>query len=352
MKILYFGPIAPEGRPSLGGFEAANRKNINTLRGKCVEVVEFPNPRINHDLGLLGKLAYLKLYLYPFKLFAYRSNKCILHITPLCGNDGLLHSALTTVRVAKKLGIKVLVDIRAGSLKTNWANGSLQLRRHLRELLAKADSITVEGTTYIGFIRDVIGIDKTAIYFPNLADCKHLPHIHKPTGQFNIFYFGRITGDKGIDVMLDCIKRLDDRFKLYLAGPLGNDISKKDISTDEVEYLGLLTPLQLQETMKRMHFFIFPSRHAGEGQSNSLIEAMSNGLIPIASEQGFNAEVVADCGRVLPRGSNGQDYADVILDLSTGNVQAMAEACQMHIKECHNLDKEISKLIGIYKNMI
>ena len=32
MKILYFGPIAESGKPALGGFEAANRKNIDKLR--------------------------------------------------------------------------------------------------------------------------------------------------------------------------------------------------------------------------------------------------------------------------------------------------------------------------------
>lgn len=31
MKILYSGPITPAGQPSTGGFEAANRKNIDAL---------------------------------------------------------------------------------------------------------------------------------------------------------------------------------------------------------------------------------------------------------------------------------------------------------------------------------
>lgn len=44
MTILYSGPITPAGQPSTGGFEAANRKNIDALRRRGVEVVELPYP--------------------------------------------------------------------------------------------------------------------------------------------------------------------------------------------------------------------------------------------------------------------------------------------------------------------
>lgn len=351
MKILYFGPITPEGKPSIGGYEAANRKNIDALRKRGIEVVEFPNPRINHKFGQLGKLAYIQLYLLPFKLWKYRKERdVILHMTPLYAH--LLLPSLFTMRIAKMLGISVLVDIRAGALITCWKHKTFIFRRHLVELLRKANRITVEGSAYINQIRDIIGIDKTAVYFPNIADCSHLPEVDKPNGTLNIFYFGRITEAKGIGIMLDTIKLLDNRFRLYLAGPFGFDYSLEKIKHERVEYLGFLTPAQLQETMKKMHFFIFPTRHAGEGQSNSLIEAMSNGLIPVVSDQGFNAEVVADNGRVLSQGSTGEDYAKAIMELSGGDLHAKAVRCQRHIKEAHNMDIEIPKLIGIYKEIL
>lgn len=351
MKILYFGPITPEGKPSVGGYEAANRKNIDALRKRGLEIVEFPNPRIKHKFGQLGKLAYIKLFAYPLKLWRYRHEKdVVLHITPLY--DTLLYPALVTVRAAKKLGIPVLVDIRAGSLMKCWNNKTLIFHRHLRELLRRADSITAEGSAYIEQLKDIVGIEKTALYFPNIADCSKLPAIHKPTDNFNIFYFGRITATKGIDIALQAIRLLNNKYRLYLAGPFGKDFNIDKTKQERVEYLGLLTTQQLQETMERMHFFIFPTRHEGEGQSNSLIEAMSNGLIPVVSDQGFNAEVVADNGRVLPQGSTGEDYAKAIRELSEGDLHAKADRCQQHIKECHNVNIEIPKLIGIYKEIL
>lgn len=351
MKILYFGPITPEGKPSIGGYEAANRKNIDALRKRGIEVIEFANPRINHRYGQIGKFAYAKLYWLALKLWKYRKEKYLLvHITPLYAR--LLYPSLFTVRMAKALGIPVLVDIRAGALITCWRNKTFIFRRHLRELLNKADRITVEGSAYISQIHDIIGINKTATYFPNIADCSHLPKIAKPRGTFNIFYFGRITKAKGISIMLDTIKLLDKRFKLYLAGPFDQDFNIEMLNQKRVEYLGFMTPIQLQETMRRMHFFIFPTRHSGEGQSNSLIEAMSNGLIPIVSNQGFNAEVVAENGRVIPLNSKAADYATAIRQLSVGDINAKAQACQQHIKEYHNMDIEIPKLIDVYMKIL
>lgn len=351
ITVLYFGPITPKGEPSRGGYEAANRKNIDALRERGIEVVEFSNPQINRRIGPIGKLAYIKLFFLPLHLWKHRNRKkVILHTTPLYSH--LLYPTLFTVRIAYMLKIPVLVDIRAGALITCWENKTFIFRRHIKELLNKATAITVESKTYIKQIKEIIGINKQVIYFPNVANCSNLQIIAKPDGLLNIFYFGRITKTKGISIMLNAIHRLGSRYKLYIAGTFGPDYSAKDLEKENVEYLGFLTPEQLKCQMSRMHFFIFPTSHVGEGQSNSLIEAMSNGLIPVVSDQGFNAEVVGENGKVLPKGSSDADYAKAIEELSSGDINAKAVACQKQIIKFHNLDIEIQKLIQIYKALV
>ncbi len=66
------------------------------------------------------------------------------------------------------------------------------------------------------------------------------------------------------------------------------------------------------------HYFIFPTRHDGEGHSNALTEAMAEGLVPICSDNGFNRSVVGDAGRVLPVDATASDYAQAIADIGTG----------------------------------
>lgn len=351
LKILYFGPIAPKGKPSAGGFESANRKNIDALQRQGVEVVEFPNPVINRKLGPVGKLAYVQMLLAPVKLWRYRHARgVVLHTTPLYTH--LLYPTLCTVRAARLLHIPVLLDLRAGALLRCWERKTCVFRRHLKELVEKADAVTVESRTYIEPIKTVIGVDTVATYLPNVADCRQLPPVDKPRGHYNIFYFGRVTQSKGIAIMLQAIAQLDSRFTLYIAGPFGPSCNRDMLERcPRVKYLGFLSPHQLQDYLKMMHFFIFPTSHPGEGQSNSLIEAMAHGLVPVVSNQGFNAEVVGDTGRVLPQGSTGHDYALAIKALADGDLGKQAWRCQQHIAQCHNLDLEIPKLIAVYHTL-
>ena len=101
-----------------------------------------------------------------------------------------------------------------------------------------------------------------------------------------------------------------------------------------------------------MHIFLFPTKWPGEGQSNSLIEAMQNGLIPVVSNQGFNEDVVADCGVILPSNSTENDYRDAVLKVVAGNLDEQGEKAKEHIKKYHNINDWISWLINQYKILL
>ena len=62
MICLYYGPITSKGQLSIGGYEAANRKNIDKLRSLGIQVKEYPNPVINKKLGCFGKIVYIKFW--------------------------------------------------------------------------------------------------------------------------------------------------------------------------------------------------------------------------------------------------------------------------------------------------
>lgn len=351
MTILYFGPITPQGQPSIGGYEAANRKNIDKLRELGMDVVEFPNPRINHKLGALGKLVYLKLMFTPFAMLKYAGRKdVVMHITPLHGY--LITPSVWTLRVAKWLRIPTVMDMRAGGVVFHYKTKSPIVRWLIKKSLVLGDAVTVEGSEYISDIKNVMGIDKKAYYFPNLAICKNLLPTERDMKSWNIFYFGRITKGKGIDVMLEMMDELDENYHLYLAGGIANDIDKDELKRNDITYLGFMTPDELKEQMKRMHYFVFPTRWQGEGQSNSLIEAMSNGLVPLTANQGFCAEVVSDCGFVFPQGTHGKVYAEKIKAINQEQWKELSARCQEHIIKCHNIDIEIPKLINTYRMLI
>ncbi len=352
MKILYFGPIAAPGKPGTGGFETANRKNITALRNLGVEVEEYPYPVVNRKLGQAGKAVYLKLLLQPLRLLRYRdTTDTIIHFTPLYGN--LLFPARLLVKMAARLRIPLLLDIRAGSLLKYYRSRSASYRRNLQQLLSGATAITVEGKAYITGIKEEIGVDASPIYLPN---CTYdVPAGFKPRakdGHYNIFYFGRITGAKGVDTILEIRRLLDGRFRIFFAGPIASDIKREAIDIPGLTYLGLLTPDELKEELEKMHIFLFPTRHIGEGQSNSLIEAMAAGLIPVTSDQGFCSDIASECGKVLPVESKAEDYAAAISEIVNGDMDHMGRHAMEFIRKNHNIETMAARLKGVYESIL
>lgn len=352
MTIIYFGPITPKGEQSKGGYAAANRKNIDMLTELGIKVVEVPKPTKNKFTKHIGFLINLLCFVQPFLLFRYIFKKdVIVHITPVY--KFFIYPAAFTVFLSWLLRIPVVVDLRAGTFIKYYNEYSPVYRFANKVLLNKSNAITVESRYYIDEIKKIIkNKEKSISYFPNVAKCDKLEYNEKQTDKYNLFYFGRITQNKGIDIMLETIKMLDNRFCLYLAGPIASDIDVASIKNKKTKYLGLLNSDEIKDVLKDTHFFIFPTRHNGEGQSNALIEAMSEGLIPIVYNQGFCAEVVGECGVVLPTNANPKDFADSIISYCNEGYNKNSCLAQQHIKANHNLRIEINKLITIYNNII
>lgn len=352
MKIIYWGPISAVGKPSRGGYESANRKIVDALRMQGVDVDEYPYPVA---ASTLGKLKYISLLFTPLRWFKYLGKKdVILHSTPPYKAFAL--SARWGQKIAHLLGIRTIADMRAGSLPHYWQTKGKNFRHNIKSLLDKADLVLVEGSSYIPFIKDTIGSQSPVQYFPNTANIN--PELLERTkkmpddeGKINIVYFGRVTRSKGIDVIIEARKNLPEKYRFFIAGPFGNDYNSQMLEENGIEYMGVLNAAQIEKEMQRMHFFIFPTRWQGEGQSNSLIEAMSHGLVPLTSRQGFCKEVVADCGATFPADATGADYAKAIIDITENDYAGASEKCRRHVMECHDTQKEIAKLKQIYQQL-
>lgn len=355
MKVIYFGPITPAGQPSTGGFEAANRKNIDALRKRGVEVVELPFPIIDRRLGALGKAAYARLFLAPLTLLRHRNEPdTVFHMTPLL--DHLSLPLAFVMRMAKACGLHTLLDVRAGTFLHFWATRGQRYRRRIRRMLDRADAITVEGSAYLSGIPQATGTATPMSYFPNLAPCVADPadpeREPRADNTVNIFYFGRLTAAKGYRIMTDTIKALGNGYRLFLAGPMAPDADPALMDHERITYLGLLTQDELSRQMQKMHIFLFPTSHIGEGQSNSLIEAMANGLIPVAYDQGFCSEVIGDTGKVIPRGAPAEAFTEAIREIARSDMHEASLRCRRRIQSNHNIDIEIPRLISVYKSIL
>ena len=48
--------------------------------------------------------------------------------------------------------------------------------------------------------------------------------------------------------------------------------------------------------MDKSDIYLYPTSHAGEGQNNTITEAMARGLNVIATDKGFISELLKDSG--------------------------------------------------------
>ncbi len=351
MKVLLWGPISPKGEPSKGGYEATNRKIFDGLKDRGVEVESkafFPNRSTNYVHKFL---CYMALFFRPISLFKYIGTKnVVLQISPPGGY--LMYPSAVIVFFANLFNIPTVVHIMAGTFFLYYERKGPVYRWVINLLIRNASAVAVEGRPYINQIKERIGYNGRIIYLPTMVDCRNLPyHEVNTSGPYNLFYFGRLNKAKGVYTMLEVINLLDDRYHLFLDGFLSNDIDLERLNCDKVTYLGVESKEQLRETMKDMTFFIFPTTHEGEGQANSLIEAMAFGLIPITSDKGFCSDVVGDCGVVLPVSSTAQDYRDAIVNLSNEDIKALSEKCQERIKTNHNIVLEVQKLFELLSDI-
>lgn len=126
--------------------------------------------------------------------------------------------------------------------------------------------------------------------------------------EIKIFFGGGKKIEKGADVLLSAIKKLDIinsvRIKIYWIDglPYRALLYKKDLEKQNIiKDLGIIKRIDLLQLLGQCHFIIMPS--LVEGCPMLLLEAMSLGVVPIVSDCCSAMREIAakgDCGIVVP----------------------------------------------------
>ncbi len=114
-------------------------------------------------------------------------------------------------------------------------------------------------------------------------------------------YAGRLSPEKGLDVLLAAHRAAATGFPLVIAG--GSSYSEdymaklRAAAGEDVVFTGFLTGAALEELFSNALAFVLPS--AMEGLSVALLEAMAYGLPVVTSDIPENRELVDECGGFL-----------------------------------------------------
>ncbi len=367
IPVLFIGPIAPEGEVPKGGYEAANRRTINNLKkNNKIYMIELPYPKVRNR-----KLLKITNYLTGFIILIYKFLKIqfkFMNVNwprPVCHITGLykqfIYIEFILVTISKLLKCKVIYEIRAGSMYYHYYNRTFIYKYFFKFVIKLSEYIGIEGHNYNNFINNFS--KHTPIYLPNyvdkvvslnsLEDRKRLLE-----NNINLIYFGRLDPEKGLNIIIETFFWLIKKKNIFTLEIIGNPISvnyfsrlKLQIKTsNKITISKGLPQEELFERLEEKHFFIFPTKHFGEGHSNSLNEAMANGCVPICSDVGFNKSVVGQCGIILPLNSKSEQYSNAIWEIiSNKKWHYLSVNCVSRIKKNFHRSVIIEKYFALYK---
>ncbi len=360
LRVLMCGPIAPRGHPAGGGYEAANRRTIDALRARAVDVLELPYPRAR-DSTWRKAVRYACMYVHHAAcIVLLRRRYDVMHLTPL--NMQFAWAETLLLACAWLARRPVLFDIRAGTFVRHYHGAGRLYRLAIDASLRLAGRVSVEGREYISFVRQ--RHDLAPFYFPNFvsageAGVTALRDTPTPHGPICIVYAGRIVPEKGLDTALAAVaalqlQGLSVRIDLLGEGPQDyTDALRRQHAGLPMHWHGALPHERMLPILAGAHFFLFPSRHAGEGHSNALNEAMALGVVPISSRQGFSADVVGDSGALLQVDAPAEDYAaamaDIVLD---GRWSVLSARAAARVQRYFSEDAALPGLIELYRGLL
>jgi glycosyltransferase involved in cell wall biosynthesis len=119
-------------------------------------------------------------------------------------------------------------------------------------------------------------------------------HLIEQPERSGLLFAGRVSRDKGLRFLIEqVLPKLRTSMKLRVAGPIWDESEQDLLDNPAVEYLGPLTPEQLQVEYSRTQITLVPSQVA-EGFGLVAIEAAACGSQVIASRSGGLLDVVRE----------------------------------------------------------
>jgi glycosyltransferase involved in cell wall biosynthesis/predicted metal-dependent phosphoesterase TrpH len=139
----------------------------------------------------------------------------------------------------------------------------------------------------------------------------------RPPGAVNVLYVGRISHEKGADLLADAFLRAhasDPRLRLVLVGGGPEEERLRARVGDRGEFLGWLDGLALARAYASADIFLFPSRTDTFGQV--ILEAQASGLAVVAAAAGGPLSLIDDRVNGLLRDPDAAALADAVLELA------------------------------------
>jgi glycosyltransferase involved in cell wall biosynthesis len=234
--------------------------------------------------------------------------------------------------------------------------------RELPALVAMSQAYAERMAEYLDVPRALIRVVRPGL---NLSGYPREPRSPQPDEPFTIGYLGRICPEKGLDVLVEAVGRLDrhSNVRLRLAGYL--DPAERDYLgvlgrracelglADRFEYLGELERAAKVDFLRGLDLFCTPSL-ALESKALPVLEAWAAGVPVVLPALGTFCEMVADTGGgALYEPGDPDALRASIVEMMTdqGRAAAMAAAAQHVVHERYTARRMAEETRIVYREV-
>jgi len=364
-RIYFYASLPRKGQPPFGGGEVGNLRTLNMLRNAGYEVITIRHRRsdakwgkfrvlLSHPFRLLGGWteAFIKL------LFA--SRKSVVHLSGFAGVTILNEYVL--MHLIRGLGFQVIYEIRGGGIVGFWDSGTAHYKKMFSYLLNSACCVFSQGEENLPLFQSITKVE--VYHYPNCVESSFAPDVftRRTKEHVNLLFYGRLEEDKHVDLVVETAALVQKRFPEVEITIVGNgrtdyvnrikDMMSAELKQGSFSYEPARNHDDLKELLKKSHFYIFPSTQPREGQSNSITECMSYGVIPIASPQGFNRSTIGESELIVEE-LEASRYAKKIIEIiEKGRVDELS--WKMYNRYLENYTEEVvtMRMVEKYRSIM
>jgi glycosyltransferase involved in cell wall biosynthesis len=199
-----------------------------------------------------------------------------------------------------------------------------------------------------------VAVDGIACRSPSFAVRRAGLSARRPRGGMRVMTAGRLTRQKGLDVLIDAVGLLPrgtlQSVDVFGDGPAGAELRRRshDVGVDALVRFRPWSTDVVSE-MSSHDLFVLPSNH--EGMPFVLLEAMAAGIPTIATDTPGAVEALdGGCaGTLVPRGDPGA-LARALTFLAVPDVLTRAVVARGRARAQYNRDELMSRTVSLWRD--
>ena len=328
-KFILIGPTSPPFNGQSVSFDML----IDGFKEKGLDfkIVDISSRISNNSplRSLIRVVEYLGIYLVF--LYSILGLKNSIYLTISQGKAGFMRD-LIFIWTASLLGHKITLHLKGGNYDGFYSTQSKPLQYLIKKTLIKADKIIVLGKSLKAMFNFEPRLESKIVVVNNGLPSVNekiengIYKLKRTDNKISVLFMSNLVETKGYFELLEALKLLKDigkKFECHFAGEFlissddnfvknaqqaKNDFFDKIDSLglkNEVEFHGVLSGVAKKKLLQRSDVFVLPTQYINEGQPVSIIEAMSFGVVPIATNfRAIPEQIIHDVsGFLLPSNS-------------------------------------------------